>query len=174
MNILGKYTLFAEGARGSLSKRLGKIFNLHDGRDYQKFGLGLKELWELKPQNHKKGMVLHTAGWPLDNKTGGGVFMRLLGREFGCSVGFVLHLNYQNPYISPFDEFQRVKWCIRAAGKAVSSKAASASAGGARQGDGRRHPVDPEAGVPGRSALIKVDLAGFAGRAAHQGRATMR
>src|SRR3569832_841652 len=108
MNILGKYTLFAEGARGSLSKRLGKIFNLHDGRDYQKFGIGLKELWERKPENHKKGMVLHTAGWPLDNKTGGGVFMYHWGDNL-CSIGFVLHLNYWNPYTSPFDEFQRVK-----------------------------------------------------------------
>jgi electron-transferring-flavoprotein dehydrogenase len=108
MNILGKYTLFAEGARGSLSKRLGKIFKLHDGRDHQKYGIGLKELWELKPENHKKGMVLHTAGWPLDNKTGGGLFMYHWGENL-CSIGFVLHLNYWNPYTSPFDEFQRVK-----------------------------------------------------------------
>lgn len=108
MNLLGKYTLFAEGARGSLSKQLGKIFNLHDGRDYQKFGIGLKELWELPPDKHKKGLVLHTFGWPLDNQTGGGVFMYHWGENL-CSIGFVLHLNYSNPYISPFDEFQRVK-----------------------------------------------------------------
>ncbi|MBV9418526.1 MAG: electron transfer flavoprotein-ubiquinone oxidoreductase [Alphaproteobacteria bacterium] len=108
MNLLGKYTLFAEGARGSLSKQLGKIFNLHDGRDYQKFGIGLKELWELPPEKHKKGMVLHTFGWPLDNSTGGGIFMYHWGENL-CSIGFVLHLNYSNPYISPFDEFQRVK-----------------------------------------------------------------
>ncbi|HUO89676.1 MAG TPA: electron transfer flavoprotein-ubiquinone oxidoreductase [Rhizomicrobium sp.] len=108
MNLLGKYTLFAEGARGSLSKQLGKIYNLHEGRDPQKFGIGLKELWELKPGNHRKGMVLHTMGWPLDNRTGGGVFMYHWGDNL-CSIGFVLHLNYWNPYTSPFDEFQRVK-----------------------------------------------------------------
>ncbi len=108
MNLLGKYTLFAEGARGSLSKRLGAKFGLHEGRDYQKFGIGLKELWELKPEHHRRGMVLHSFGWPLDNRTGGGVFMYHWGENF-CSIGFVVHLNYANPYTSPFDEFQRVK-----------------------------------------------------------------
>jgi electron-transferring-flavoprotein dehydrogenase len=108
MNLLGKYTLFAEGARGSLSKRLIARYKLSDGRDPQKFGIGLKELWELKPENHKKGLVLHTGAWPLDNMTGGGVFMYHWGENF-CSIGFVLHLNYANPYLSPFDEFQRVK-----------------------------------------------------------------
>src|SRR5665213_992467 len=108
MNILGKYTLFAEGARGSLSKRLGAKFALHEGRDYQKFGIGLKELWELKPEHHKRGLVMHSFGWPLDNSTGGGLFMYHWGENF-CSIGFVVHLNYSNPYLSPFDEFQRVK-----------------------------------------------------------------
>ncbi len=108
MNILGKYTLFAEGARGSLTKRLGTKFGLHEGRDYQKFGIGLKELWELKPEHHKRGLVMHSFGWPLDNATGGGLFMYHWGDNF-CSIGFVVHLNYSNPYLSPFDEFQRVK-----------------------------------------------------------------
>jgi len=108
MNILGKYTLFAEGARGSLSKRLGAKFGLHEGRDPQKFGIGLKELWELKPESHKRGLVMHSFGWPLDDKTGGGLFMYHWGENF-CSIGFVVHLNYWNPYTSPFDEFQRVK-----------------------------------------------------------------
>jgi electron-transferring-flavoprotein dehydrogenase len=108
MNLLGKYTLFAEGARGSLTKRLAAKFGLHEGRDYQKFGIGLKELWELKPEHHKRGLVMHTMGWPLDNSTGGGVFMYHWGERF-CSMGFVVHLNYKNPYLSPFDEFQRVK-----------------------------------------------------------------
>jgi electron-transferring-flavoprotein dehydrogenase len=108
MNLLGKYTLFAEGARGSLTKRLGAKFGLHEGRDYQKFGIGLKELWELKPEHHSRGLVMHTMGWPLDNSTGGGVFMYHWGERF-CSMGFVVHLNYRNPYLSPFDEFQRVK-----------------------------------------------------------------
>jgi electron-transferring-flavoprotein dehydrogenase len=108
MNLLGKYTLFAEGARGSLTKQLGAKFGLHEGRDYQKFGIGLKELWELTPEHHRRGLVMHTMGWPLDNATGGGVFMYHWGERF-CSIGFVVHLNYQNPYLSPFDEFQRVK-----------------------------------------------------------------
>jgi electron-transferring-flavoprotein dehydrogenase len=108
MNLLGKYTLFAEGARGSLTKRLGSKFGLQEGRDYQKFGIGLKELWELKPEHHKRGLVMHTMGWPLDNSTGGGVFLYHWGENF-CSIGFVVHLNYSNPYLSPFDEFQRVK-----------------------------------------------------------------
>jgi electron-transferring-flavoprotein dehydrogenase len=108
MNLLGKYTLFAEGARGSLSKRLGAHYKLHEGRDPQKFGIGLKELWELPKDKHKPGLVMHTMGWPLDNSTGGGVFTYHWGENF-CSIGFVVHLNYSNPFISPFDEFQRVK-----------------------------------------------------------------
>jgi electron-transferring-flavoprotein dehydrogenase len=108
MNLLGKYTLFAEGARGSLSKQLGKVFNLHDGREPQKFGIGLKELWELPKDQHKRGLVLHGFGWPLDDKTGGGLFMYHWGENY-CSVGLVVHLNYQNPYLNPFQEFQRAK-----------------------------------------------------------------
>ncbi len=108
MNLLGKYTFFAEGARGSLTKRLLAKFNLQDGRDYPKFGIGVKELWELAPGKHKPGLVMHTMGWPLKNDTGGGVFMYHWGDNL-CSIGFVLHLNYKNPYLSPFDEFQRVK-----------------------------------------------------------------
>jgi len=108
MNLLGKYTLFAEGARGSCSKQLIKKFALQDGHDPQKFGIGLKELWELPKDKHKKGLVAHTMGWPLSNDTGGGLFMYHWGENF-CSIGFVVHLNYSNPYISPFDEFQRVK-----------------------------------------------------------------
>jgi len=108
MNLLGKYTLFAEGARGSLSKRLGAHFKLHEGRDPQKFGIGLKELWELPPDKHQRGLVMHTMGWPLDNSTGGGLFMYHWGENL-CSIGFVVHLNYSNPFLSPFDEFQRVK-----------------------------------------------------------------
>jgi len=108
MNLLGKYTLFAEGARGSLTKQLMKIFKLDADCDYQKFGIGVKELWELPPGKHKRGLVLHTMGWPLDNSTGGGLFMYHWGENF-CSIGFVVHLNYSNPFISPFDEMQRVK-----------------------------------------------------------------
>jgi len=108
MELRGKYTLFAEGARGSLSKQLGKIFDLHQGREAQKFGIGLKELWELPAAQHKKGLVLHGMGWPLDNDTGGGLFVYHWGGNF-CSIGFVVHLNYKNPWLDPFGEFQRAK-----------------------------------------------------------------
>jgi electron-transferring-flavoprotein dehydrogenase len=108
MKLLGKYTLFAEGARGSLTKILGKTFGLHEGREPQKFGIGLKELWELPKDKHKKGLVLHGMGWPLDNATGGGLFMYHWGENY-CSLGFVVHLNYTNPFLSPFEEFQRAK-----------------------------------------------------------------
>jgi electron-transferring-flavoprotein dehydrogenase len=108
MNLLGKYTFFAEGARGSLTKKLVAQFKLDEGRDPQKYGIGLKELWELPADKHKPGHVLHTLGWPLDNETGGGAFLYHWGKNL-CSVGFVVHLNYQNPYLSPFDEFQRAK-----------------------------------------------------------------
>ncbi|MAB12211.1 MAG: electron transfer flavoprotein-ubiquinone oxidoreductase [Hyphomonas sp.] len=111
MELLGKYVLFAEGARGSLTKELIAKFNLDEGRDPQKFGIGLKELWSVPEENFKEGYVQHTMGWPLDNKTGGGSFLyhfRDNGEPF-ISVGFVVHLNYANPYISPYQEFQRFK-----------------------------------------------------------------
>jgi electron-transferring-flavoprotein dehydrogenase len=108
MELRGKYTLFAEGARGSLSKILGAKFDLHKNCEPQKFGIGLKELWELPPAQHKKGLVLHGMGWPLDNETGGGLFMYHWDDNL-CSVGFVVHLNYKNPWLDPFGEFQRAK-----------------------------------------------------------------
>ncbi|MDE2462980.1 MAG: electron transfer flavoprotein-ubiquinone oxidoreductase [Alphaproteobacteria bacterium] len=108
MLLRGKYTLFAEGARGSLTKSLRQRFELEKDCDVQKFGIGLKELWELAPGKHRKGLVLHSMGWPLDSRTGGGLFMYHFGDNL-CAVGFVVHLNYTNPYLSPFDEFQRVK-----------------------------------------------------------------
>lgn len=108
MELQGKYTFIAEGARGSLAKQLISRFKLEDGRDPPKFGLGLKELWELKPEHHQPGLVQHTFGWPLDNATGGGSFIYHYGDNL-ASVGFVVHLNYSNPYLSPYDEFQRFK-----------------------------------------------------------------
>ncbi len=108
MELRGKYTLFAEGARGSLSKELAARFGLQDGRDPQKFGIGLKELWELPKDRHRKGLVVHGFGWPLGNDTGGGLFMYHWGENF-CSIGFVVHLNYSNPWLEPFSEFQRAK-----------------------------------------------------------------
>ncbi len=108
MELRGKYTLFAEGARGSLTKQLVAKFNLERGREPQKYGLGIKELWELEPAKHHRGLALHTIGWPLDANTGGGLFMYHFDERF-CAIGFVLHLNYKNPYLSPFEEFLRVK-----------------------------------------------------------------
>jgi electron-transferring-flavoprotein dehydrogenase len=108
MELRGKYTLFAEGARGSLSKILAGHFGLHEGREAQKYGIGLKELWELAPGKHRKGLVVHGMGWPLENDTGGGLFMYHWGDNY-CSIGFVVHLNYSNPYLEPFSEFQRAK-----------------------------------------------------------------
>jgi electron-transferring-flavoprotein dehydrogenase len=108
MELLGKYTLFAEGARGSLTKTLIARFGLDEGREPQKYGIGLKELWQVDPSKHVSGRVQHSFGWPLDNRTGGGSFLYHM-EDKQVVVGFVVHLNYQNPYLSPFDEFQRFK-----------------------------------------------------------------
>ncbi|MGN8112848.1 electron transfer flavoprotein-ubiquinone oxidoreductase [Labrys sp. 22185] len=108
MELHGKYTLFAEGARGSLTKTLIAKFNLADGREPQKYGIGIKELWQIDPAKHVPGRVQHSFGWPLDSKTGGGSFLYHLENN-QVVVGFVIHLNYTNPYLSPFDEFQRFK-----------------------------------------------------------------
>ena len=108
MELHGKYVFIAEGVRGSLSKRLISQFELDKGREPQKFGIGIKELWEVKPENHQMGQVTHTMGWPLGMKTGGGSFMYHLEDNL-VSVGFVVHLNYQNPHLYPYMEFQRFK-----------------------------------------------------------------
>src|SRR5215813_4139485 len=108
MELRGKYTIIAEGARGSLTKALSAKFGLTQGHQPQKFGLGLKELWEVQPDKHRPGLVQHTLGWPLDDRTGGGSFLYHYGANL-VSVGFVVHLNYANPYLSPYHEFQRFK-----------------------------------------------------------------
>jgi electron-transferring-flavoprotein dehydrogenase len=108
MELRAKYSLFAEGARGNLSKQLIAKYGLADGREPQKFGLGLKELWQVAPDKHQPGLVQHSFGWPLDNATGGGSFLYHFDDNL-VSVGFVVHLNYANPYLSPFEEFQRFK-----------------------------------------------------------------
>ncbi len=108
MELRGKYTLLAEGARGSLSKVLIERYALGQGREPQKFGIGLKELWQVAPEKHQRGLVQHTLGWPLTNSTGGGSFLYHFDDNL-VAVGFVVHLNYRNPYLSPFDEFQRFK-----------------------------------------------------------------
>src|SRR3954462_11219714 len=108
MELLGKYTLFAEGARGSLSKQLITKFALDANSEPPKFGIGLKEVWQIDPAKNQKGLVLHAVGWPLKIDTGGGLFFYHYDDNL-VSIGFVLHLNYDDPYLSPFDEFQRVK-----------------------------------------------------------------
>lgn len=108
MELLGKYVLFAEGARGSLSKQVIARYKLDEGREPAKFGIGLKELWQVDPSKSKPGLVQHSFGWPLDMKTGGGSFLYHLEDNL-VAVGFVVHLNYKNPYLSPFEEFQRYK-----------------------------------------------------------------
>jgi len=108
MELHAKYTLFAEGCRGSLTKELMERFDLRDGVDPQTYGIGIKELWEVKPENHKPGLVIHTQGWPLDDRTGGGGFIYHL-EDNQVAIGFVVALDYENPYLSPFHEMQRFK-----------------------------------------------------------------
>jgi electron-transferring-flavoprotein dehydrogenase len=108
MELRAKYTLVAEGARGNLSKSLIQRFRLDRDRDPPKFGIGLKELWQVTPANFRPGLVQHTFGWPLDDRTGGGSFLYHF-EDHLVAVGFVVHLNYRNPWLSPFDELQRFK-----------------------------------------------------------------
>ncbi len=108
MELCGKYVLFAEGARGSLSKLLIEKFDLQKGRDPQKYGIGLKELWEIQPEKSRPGHVQHTFGWPLKNDAGGGSFLYHYD-DNTIALGFVVHLNYKNPYLYPYAEFQKFK-----------------------------------------------------------------
>lgn len=108
MELHGKYVLIAEGVRGSIAKQLINKFDLGKDCEPGKFGIGIKELWQVDPSKHKPGLVQHSFGWPLDMKTGGGSFLYHL-EDNQVAVGFVLHLNYKNPYLSPFEEFQRFK-----------------------------------------------------------------
>jgi electron-transferring-flavoprotein dehydrogenase len=103
-----RQTVFAEGCRGSLTKTLFKRFSLREGADPQTYGIGIKELWEVQPDKHRPGFVFHSIGWPLDSGTYGGAFLYHLEENL-VSVGFVIGLDYQNPHLSPFDEFQRFK-----------------------------------------------------------------
>jgi len=134
VELLGRYTLFAEGARGHLGRRLIEHFKLAEGRDPQSYGIGLKELWDVDPSKHKAGLVVHTAGWPLANDTYGGSFL-YHQENSQVAVGFVVGLGYANPYLSPFEEFQRYKShpVIRAfleGGKRVAYGARAITAGG--------------------------------------------
>ena len=108
IEIRSKFTLFAEGCRGNIGKNLMKHFNLRKNSQHQTYGIGLKELWEVQPEKSVPGLVSHTIGWPLDNQTYGGSFLYHLDKNF-VSVGFVIGLDYKNPYLSPYEEFQRFK-----------------------------------------------------------------
>jgi electron-transferring-flavoprotein dehydrogenase len=155
MELRAKYTLFGEGARGQLTKTLIARYGLDRDRQPQKFGLGIKELWQVSPDRHKPGLVQHTFGWPLRNRTGGGSFLYHYDADL-VSVGFVVHLNYQNPFLSPFEEFQRFK---------THPLVRDTFAGGRRIGYGARAIVEggwqsvPDLAFPG-GALIG-DGAGF-------------
>ncbi|WP_353189635.1 electron transfer flavoprotein-ubiquinone oxidoreductase [Pandoraea pnomenusa] len=134
MELHAKYTIFSEGARGSLGRQLMRKFNLDEGRDPQAYGLGIKELWEIDPSKHKEGLVIHTAGWPLNAQTYGGSFLYHLPNN-QVAVGFIVGLDYSNPYLSPFEEFQRYKThpSIRhflEGGKRISYGARAITAGG--------------------------------------------
>ena len=108
MELHAKYTVFAEGARGHLGKQVISRFKLDAGKDPQSYGIGIKELWEIDPTRHKAGLALHSAGWPLDEKTYGGSFLYHM-EDNKVVVGFVVGLDYTNPWLSPFEEFQRFK-----------------------------------------------------------------
>ena len=108
MELLGKYTVFAEGARGHLGKQLIAKYQLDAGKDPQTYGLGIKEVWEIDPARHQPGFVLHTAGWPMDSNTYGGAFL-YHAEDNKIALGFITGLDYSNPYLSPFEEFQRWK-----------------------------------------------------------------
>jgi electron-transferring-flavoprotein dehydrogenase len=134
MELHGKYTFFAEGCRGHLGKQLEAKYRLREGADPQVYGIGLKELWEVRPERHEPGLVVHTAGWPLDAGTYGGSFLyHMENRQ--VAVGFVVGLAYDNPYLSPYEEFQRFKThpAIRGffeGGKRISYGARAIAAGG--------------------------------------------
>jgi electron-transferring-flavoprotein dehydrogenase len=155
MELRAKYTLFAEGARGNLGKQLMAKFALANNREPQKFGIGLKELWQISPDKHRPGLVQHSFGWPLDGSAGGGSFLYHLDDNL-VSVGFVVHLNYANPYLAPFEEFQRFKTHplvrdIFAGGKRLAYGARALTEGG--------YQSVPKLAFPG-GALIGCD-AGF-------------
>jgi electron-transferring-flavoprotein dehydrogenase len=142
MELHAKYTMFAEGSRGHLGKQLIERFNLDKGRDPQTYGIGVKEMWEIDPKRHQPGFVLHTAGWPMDNDTYGGAFLYHMENNL-VALGFITGLDYANPYLSPFEEFQRwkthpnIRWYLEGdesqgikPGKRLSYGARAITAGG--------------------------------------------
>jgi electron-transferring-flavoprotein dehydrogenase len=140
MELLGKYTIFAEGARGHLGKQIIAKYNLDEGCDPQSYAIGIKEVWEVEPARHEPGLVLHTAGWPMENDTYGGSFLYHMA-DNKIAMGFITGLNYSNPYLSPFEEFQRwkthpnIRWYLENAkgevtGKRLAYGARAITAGG--------------------------------------------
>jgi electron-transferring-flavoprotein dehydrogenase len=142
MELHAKYTMFAEGSRGHLGKQLIERFNLDQGCDPQTYGIGVKEMWEIDPKRHQPGFVLHTAGWPMDNDTYGGAFLYHMENNL-VALGFITGLDYANPYLSPFEEFQRwkthpnIRWYLEGdesqgikPGKRLSYGARAITAGG--------------------------------------------
>jgi electron-transferring-flavoprotein dehydrogenase len=134
MELHAKYTIFAEGSRGHLGKQLIARFKLDEGRDPQTYGLGVKEVWEIDPKRHQPGFVLHTAGWPMENDTYGGAFLYHMEGNL-VTLGFITGLDYQNPYLSPFEELQRwkthrnIRWYLEG-GKRLQYGARAITAGG--------------------------------------------
>ncbi|MGK7869524.1 4Fe-4S dicluster domain-containing protein [Falsiroseomonas sp. E2-1-a20] len=155
MELRATYTVFAEGCRGSLSKRLFETFNLRDGVAPQTYALGMKELWEIPKEKHKPGLVWHSTGWPLASDTYGGSWLYMLGDNL-VSIGFVIGLDYPNPWLSPFDEFQRFKLhpAVRGfleGGKRISYGARALNEGGLQ--------AVPKLVFPG--GMLVGDAAGF-------------
>jgi electron-transferring-flavoprotein dehydrogenase len=151
----GKYVMIAEGVRGSLAKVIQAKFDLHKDSDVQKYGIGIKELWQVTDANFDKGLTQHTFGWPLDNASGGGSWMYHFGDNY-VSIGYVIHLNYKNPWLSPFDEFQRLKQHpeirkVLEGGKRIAYGARAISEGGFQS--------VPKLSFPG--GLLIGDSAGF-------------
>ncbi|HEY7383036.1 MAG TPA: electron transfer flavoprotein-ubiquinone oxidoreductase [Beijerinckiaceae bacterium] len=155
MELRGKYTVFGEGARGHLTKQLIGRFSLNARSDHQKYGIGLKELWQVQADKHRPGLVQHSFGWPLANRSGGGSFLYHFEDNL-VAVGFVVHLNYENPTLSPFDEFQRFK---------THPRIRSVFAGGKRLSYGARAIMEggwqsvPKLAFPG--GCLVGDSAGF-------------
>jgi len=155
MELRARQTIFAEGCRGSLTKTLFERFRLREGADPQTYAIGIKELWEVDPAKHQPGLVVHTIGWPLDDATYGGSFLYHLENN-QVSIGFVVGLDYRNPYLNPFEEFQRYKThpAIRATlegGRRVAYGARALSEGGFQS--------LPKLTFPG--GLLVGDTAGF-------------
>lgn len=155
MELHARQTIFAEGCRGSLTRELFERFNLRDGADPQTYGIGIKELWEIDPAKHQPGLIVHTVGWPLSSDTYGGSFLYHLENNL-VAVGFVIGLDYKNPWLSPFEEFQRYKThpSIRGffeGGRRISYGARALSEGG--------YQSLPKLTFPG--GLLIGDTAGF-------------